>query len=304
MTKKIAFLGTGLMGAPMAANLIAAGFCVTVWNRDGQKTAPLVKTGATAAPDAAEAVEDAEVTITMLANGPAVTETLFERGCAERMLPGALFIDMSSIAPALARAHNDKLSARGVRTLDAPVSGGTVGAKEATLAIMVGGEREAFDEAAPVFETMGTPRYIGPAGSGQVAKLTNQIMVAVTIGAVAEGLLFASASGADAAAVRDALMGGFADSRILTLHGGRMIDRDYRPGGRNRLFMKDLNAIAEAAMAVDLDLPLVQSVREVYRRMIDEGLTEHDHSSLLLDLEARNAPHRLGDGPTIEPDSD
>ena len=302
MTKKIAFLGSGLMGAPMAANLVAAGFAVTVWNRDARKTTGLAAAGASVAADAATAVEDADITITMLANGPAVTETLFERGCAEHMQAGALFVDMSSIAPALARKHGEKLAARGIRPLDAPVSGGTVGAKEATLAIMAGGERQAFDAAAPVFEAMGTPRYIGASGSGQVAKLANQIMVAVTIGAVAEGLLFASAAGADAGAVRAALMGGFADNRILTLHGARMIERDYRPGGPNRLFMKDLDTIAEAASSVALDLPLVQSVREVYRRMIDDGLTEHDHASLLLDLEARNAPHRLGDGPTIGPD--
>jgi|ABEF01.1.fsa_nt_gi 2-hydroxy-3-oxopropionate reductase len=301
MTKKIAFLGTGLMGAPMAANLIAAGFSLSVWNRNEKKTAPLAALGASVAPDAAAAVEGADVTITMLFNGPIVTETLFERGCAERMQPGSLFIDMSSIAPALAREHGEKLGERDVRTLDAPVSGGTIGAKEATLAIMAGGARAAFDAATPVFEAMGTPRYIGASGSGQVAKLANQIIVAVTIGAVAEGLLFASAAGADAAAVRDALMGGYADSRILTLHGARMIDRDYRPGGPNRLFIKDLNTIAEAASAIDLDLPLVQSVREVYRRMIDQGLTEHDHASLLLDLEARNAPHRLGNGPTTAP---
>jgi 2-hydroxy-3-oxopropionate reductase len=304
MTKKIAFLGTGLMGAPMAANLIAAGFEVTIWNRDEKKTPPLGKAGAAVAAHAADAVEGADVTITMLANGPAVTETLFERGCAERMQPGSLFIDMSSIAPALAREHGEKLGALDIRALDAPVSGGTVGAAQATLAIMAGGERGAFDAATTVFEAMGTARYIGSSGAGQVAKLANQIMVAVTIGAVAEGLLFASAAGADAAAVRDALMGGFADSRILTLHGARMIERDYRPGGPNRLFMKDLDTIAEAASAVDLDMPLVQSVREVYRRMIDQGLTEHDHASLLLDLEARNAPHRLGDGPTTAPDTD
>ena len=184
MTKKIAFLGTGLMGAPMAANLIAAGFEVTVWNRDEKKTPPLGKAGA------ADAVEGADVTITMLANGPAVTETLFERGCAERMQPGSLFIDMSSIAPALAREHGEKLGALDIRALDAPVSGGTVGAAQATLAIMAGGERGAFDAATTVFEAMGTARYIGSSGAGQVAKLANQIMVAVTIGAVAEGLLF------------------------------------------------------------------------------------------------------------------
>jgi len=246
--RRIAFLGIGLMGARQAARLLAAGHAVRVWNRTAEKTEPLAAQGATAFADAGDAVEDAEIVITMLAKGDTVAEVLFGGDVADRIPAGAVVVDMSSIAPAEARAHASRLAARGVHHLDAPVSGGTKGAAEGTLAIMAGGDPAVFEAVRPVLEAMGRPTLVGPAGAGQVAKLANQMIVAVTIGAVAEALVLAERAGADPAAVRDALRGGFAESRILELHGARMIAQDFVPGGRTSLQIKDLeNALATAA---------------------------------------------------------
>ncbi len=297
MTKRIAVLGTGLMGAPMAANLIAAGHRVTVWNRTSAKAEPLVARGASAAPSPAEAVAGAEAVVTMLTDGPAVTDVLFDKGAAGGLDAGAMVIDMSSIPPATAKDHAARLEGRGAAHLDAPVSGGTVGAEAGSLAIMAGGRQGDFDACADVFAALGRATLVGPHGSGQIAKLANQIIVGVTIGAVAEALLLAAAAGADPAAVREALRGGHAESRILEQHGQRMIDRTFLPGGRGQIHLKDMNTIVEAARDASIELPLSEATRELFQELVDGGGGDYDHSALLLALERRNAPARVGDAP-------
>ncbi len=291
----VAFLGTGLMGAPMVRCLLKAGYKVSVWNRSLDKAEALGSDGAIVAASPAEAVMHADVIITMLTAGAAVTEVLFEKGAARSAKPGATFIDMSSIAPSTARDIAARLDDAGYAALDAPVSGGTVGASEATLAIMVGGERETFKPVEDVFKAMGRATYVGPHGSGQLAKLANQAIVAITIGAVSEALLLAEAGGAFPGAVRNAIRGGFAESRILELHGKRMIDRNWRPGGASVNQLKDLDNVLQAADEAGVELPLTRNVRDRYHQMVNEmGLEGHDHSALLLQLEAMNPPHRLG----------
>ena len=236
----VAVLGIGLMGERMGARLMAAGHTLKVWNRSPDRTLGLVAKGAVAFKTPAEAVRGADVIITMLFDGAAVTDVLISSGAIDAIKPGALVIDMSSIAPAVARDHAQRLSAKGIAYLDAPVSGGTKGAEAGTLAIMAGGVPEIFERARPILECLGRPTLIGPTGTGQVAKLANQAIVGVTIAAVAEGLLLAAAAGADPAKVRAALSGGFADGTILQQHGQRMLDRNWLPGGQMKMHVKDL----------------------------------------------------------------
>ncbi|HEV8016451.1 MAG TPA: NAD(P)-dependent oxidoreductase [Stellaceae bacterium] len=301
MSERIAFLGIGLMGAPMAERLVAAGHDITVWNRTAAKATAIA--GARVAPSPATAAAAADVLITMLENGPAVEAVLFaDGGGAAALKRGALVIDMSSSPPPLARDHAQRFAARGIGYLDAPVSGGVVGARAGTLAIMAGGDAQDFARAQPIFACLGRANRVGPAGSGQLAKCCNQAIVAITIGAVAEALLLAAASGADPAAVRDALMGGFADSRILALHGKRMIERDFLPGGRARVQLKDQDTILAAARDAKLHLPLSECVTALYRDLVAHGGSELDQNALLLELERRNAPARLGAAPDRTPD--
>ena len=297
MTTHIGFLGTGLMGAPMAANLLKAGFILTVWNRTGAKTRPLADAGAGVADAPAGVAEGADAVISMLENGPVVTEVLFDRGVADALAPGALVIDMASIPPSTARDHAGRLEKKGVGHLDAPVSGGTRGAAEGTLAIMAGGALEDFERAREILQALGRATHVGPAGAGQLAKCTNQVIVAITIGAVAEGLLLAAAGGADPAAVREAITGGFADSRILQEHGRRMIERDFVPGGPIRMQMKDLNTALDAAADASLALPITSMIKELFQALLDAGGNDFDHSALLLELERQSPTVRLGDGP-------
>ena len=301
MGAHIAVLGTGLMGAPMAVNLIEAGHRVVVWNRTRAKIDPLVARGATGAGSPGEAVSEADVVVTMLESGPVVSEVLFASGAAGRLPAGALVIDMSSIPPATARDHAARLEAGGGAHLDAPVSGGTVGAEAGTLAIMAGGRREDFDRAADVLAPLGRATYVGGHGAGQIAKLANQIIVGVTIGAVSEALLLAAAGGADPSAVREAMRGGFADSRILELHGQRMIDRSFVPGGRCAIHLKDMNTILATADDVSVELPFSKVARELFEALVDGGGGGYDHSAMLLELERRSAPARVGDAPDTLP---
>ncbi len=295
MTLRIAVLGTGLMGAPMAANLLGAGHRVTVWNRTRAKTEPLIAQGAAGAASPAETVAGADAVITMLESGPVVTAVLFDAGAAGALGAGTLVIDMSSIPPATAREHAARLEANGAAHLDAPVSGGTVGAEAGTLAIMVGGARGDFERARDVFAPLGRATRVGAHGAGQTAKLANQIIVGVTIGAVAEALLLAAAGGADPAAVREAMKGGFADSPILELHGQRMIDRTFLPGGRCRIHLKDMQTIVDSARGLSLGLPFSETARELFDSIVAAGGGAYDHSALLLELERRNTPARVGD---------
>ncbi|PDT14465.1 2-hydroxy-3-oxopropionate reductase [Rhizobium sp. J15] len=286
--RRIAFLGTGLMGAPMARRLIAAGFSLTVWNRDPGKAEPLTAEGAVRAETPGEAVSGADVVITMLTNAEAVGNVLFERGAAEAMAPGATVVDMSSIAPHFAREHAVSLAERGINHVDAPVSGGVVGAQAGTLAIMAGGDEAVIAALADVFAPMGRVTRVGPSGAGQLAKLANQQIVAVTIGAVAEAMMLIAAGGGSPAAFRDAIRGGFAESRILDLHGKRMVERQFAPGGSSTNQLKDLNAAMETAKVLSLTLPLTAAVHAEFSEFVANGNGEKDHSALLLHLEEKN----------------
>ncbi len=293
-TPLIAFLGTGLMGAPMAKNLLAAGFRLRVWNRSPAKAEALASHGAEVAATPATAVEGADVVISILSDAPAVREVMFgDAGYVAHLKPGALTIDQSSLAPDLSREIHEKLAALGVAHLDAPVSGGVAGAEAGTLAILVGGSTDDFNRAAPVFSAMGTGHHLGYAGAGQVGKLVNQAIVHVTIGAVSEGLLLAEALGVDAGKVRDAIAGGFCQSRILDIHGARMVARDFRPGGASKFALKDLRGAMDQAAGANLELPLSAQVTAMYQAMVDGGQGDVDHAGLLLAYERANAPHRV-----------
>ena len=287
MSSTIAFLGIGLMGKPMTENLINAGFNLRLWNRTVAK-AEYFSGRAAICNTPQEAVTGAEFVITMLENGPIVDEILVGLNIFGHLTPGTLVIDMSSIPPTTARQH--AAQARNARAgyLDAPVSGGTIGAEQASLSIMAGGAPEDFARAAPIFAALGRATHIGPAGSGQLAKLANQAIVGITIGAVAEALLLAAKGGANPVAVREALMGGFASSRILELHGQRMLERHFEPGATARVQHKDLRMILDEATGSGLRLPLAEKVFEEYEAMLATGLENVDHSGLLLYLEALN----------------
>ncbi|MDP2733736.1 MAG: NAD(P)-dependent oxidoreductase, partial [Hoeflea sp.] len=264
---KIALLGVGLMGLPMARRLLGAGFDLTVWNRDPSKTAPLAAEGARVATSVVDAVAGASHVVTMLTDGATVEHVVFSTGAAKAMSPGAIHIDMSSIRPSEARAHADRLAEFGVRHLDAPVSGGTKGAESGTLAIMAGGDQQVFDEALDLLKAMGRPVRVGPSGSGQLAKLANQAIVGIAIGAVAEATLLVSADGGDLAAFRTALKGGIADSTILQLHGERMQNSDFEARGRVSVQIKDLDNVLFEARQLGIRLPLVQAIRDRFVRL-------------------------------------
>lgn len=282
---RIAFLGTGLMGAPMARNLLKAEHDVTVWNRTAAKAEALVADGASVAARLAEAVRDAEAVISIVSDGKAGAEMINDRKLRAALTKGAIWVDMSSATPQEARWQRESLSELGVAHLDAPVSGGVKGAEDATLAIMAGGDAEVFAQAEPVLKAMGRVTHVGPSGSGQLAKLANQAIVGITIGAVAEAMLFLRETGADLAAVRAALKGGFADSTILQMHGARMTNGDFTPGGPSHLHLKDLDNVWAEAQAAGLSLPMLESVRDRYRRLVTEldGRMQ-DHSALFLEL--------------------
>lgn len=294
-SRRIAFLGTGLMGAPMARRLLKAGFPVTVWNRDPSKAEALAADGANLAATAADAARDADIVFTMLSDGNAVGKVLFGAGVAKVLKAGAIVVDSSSIAPPIAHDHAARLAERNVAHVDAPVSGGVVGAEAGTLAIMAGGEAEVITGLADVFAALGRVTHVGPTGAGQICKLANQQIVAITIGAVAEAMILVEAGGADRGRFRDAIRGGFAESRILDLHGARMVNRTFAPGGPSRLQLKDLDAVAAMADLLDLELPLTAMVRSEFRDFVADGGGEQDHSALLLHLEKVNGSKRKED---------
>ena len=286
-SQKVALLGTGLMGFPMARNLAQAGIEVTAWNRTRSKAEPLTEFGARIVDTTTEAVTGADVIITMMSDGPTVLSGGAE--VSDALSAGALWIYMSSTNPGEARAQAEALAAVGVTHLDAPVSGGTKGAEAASLAIMVGGGAEDVARAEPVLSTMGRPVHVGPSGTGQLSKLCNQTIVAVTIGAVAEAMLLAEEGGADPAALRAALKGGFADSTILQQHGERMTTGNFEPGGLSKFQLKDLDNVLVEAEAAKLTLPMTQGVRDRFEHFVDnmDG-ADRDHSGLYLELRARN----------------
>lgn len=286
---KLAVLGTGHMGFPMARRLAAAGHEVHAWNRSPDKAAPLAAHGVAVHASLADAVRAADVVVSLLENGPVVASVLFEQGAADAMHAGALFIDMASIKPAEAREHARRLAERGgVHHLDAPVSGGTVGAEAGTLAIMAGGEAADFERAAPVFAALGRATHVGPHGAGQLAKLANQMIVGITIGAVAEALLLCEKGGADPAKVRQAIGGGFAESRILQLHGERMVTRDFAPRGRMTVQLKDMRNALDTAAGMGFDVPITAALERLYADGVAHGDGELDHSGLFVELARRN----------------
>jgi 2-hydroxy-3-oxopropionate reductase len=284
----IAFLGIGLMGFPMARRLCEAGHAVHAWNRSRAKAQRLVPFGATVHDTPAQAVRNAEVVVCMLESGPVIEDVLFQQGTADAMRAGTLFIDMASIQPREARDHAAGLAQRGVAQLDAPVSGGTVGAENGTLAIMVGGKAADFERALPVFQVFGRATHVGPHGAGELAKLANQMIVGITIGAVAEALLLCAKGGADMAKVREAITGGFADSRILQLHGERMVQRDFAPRAKIAVQLKDMKNALATAEEIGFDAPVTELFARLYSDAADHGLTDLDHSGLFVELASRN----------------
>lgn len=294
LTTRISFLGIGLMGAPMVRRLLQAGYAVTVWNRTASKAAELAAAGARPEAELEQAVRDADLVISMLEAGPVVAQVM---AAALPALPaGALWVDMSSTRQDEACRAHALLQAHGVHFLDAPVSGGVGGAQAGTLAIMAGGSAADYARAEPALAAMGRPTLVGPAGSGQVAKLCNQLIVGATINVVAEALLLAQAAGADPAAVRSAIRGGFAESKILEVHGQRMLERNFVAGGQVKTQIKDMHNILAAAAAAGVSLPLTELVTQRYLT-IENSYPQADHAAALLALEQLNPGQRLGSAP-------
>jgi 2-hydroxy-3-oxopropionate reductase len=293
-TPTLAFLGIGLMGKPMASRLARAGFTVRAWNRSPEKAEALRALGADPQPELAHAVGGADIVISMLESGAVVNQLI--DAALPALKPGALWIDMSSTQKGEATAFHARLQQQGVSFMDSPVSGGVLGAEAGTLAIMAGGSVQDFARAEPILNVMGRPTLVGPAGSGQVAKLCNQLIVGGTLDIIAEALLLAHAAGADPAAVRAAIRGGFAESRILEVHGQRMLERNFLPGGQVKSQLKDMQNVLVAAADAGVVLPVAALVTEHYRSIIAD-YPAADQCATLLALEKVNPGQRLGDGP-------
>jgi len=283
---RVGFIGLGIMGRPMAGRLAAGGHELAVFARR-EVPAELREQGVAACASSREVAARAEAIITMLPDTPQVEEVLFgANGVAEGLTPGKVVIDMSSISPIATKDLAARINALGCQYLDAPVSGGEVGARNGTLSIMVGGPPEIFDRIRPLFELMGKNiTLVGGNGDGQTAKVANQIIVALNIEAVAEALLFAAKAGADPAKVRQALMGGFANSRILEVHGERMIRRTFDPGFRIELHQKDLNLALAGARALGISLPNTATAQELFNACSAHGGAKWDHSAMVRALE-------------------
>ncbi len=284
---KIGFIGTGIMGRPMAGHLQKAGHELFLAKHRSAAPKELVDGGAVVCKSCKEVAQKAEIIITMVPDTPDVEAVLFGAdGVAEGLSRGKTVVDMSSISPIETKKFAKKIAELGCDYVDAPVSGGEVGAKNAALTIMVGGTQAAFDRVKPLFELMGKNiTLIGEAGAGQTAKVANQIIVALTLEAVSEALVFASKAGVDPAKVRQALMGGFAGSRILEVHGERMIKRTFDPGFRIELHQKDLKLALEGARALKLSLPNTATTQELFNACAAKGLAARDHSALVTALE-------------------
>ena len=286
--KKIGFIGIGLMGLPMAKNLLKAGYELKAFNRTESKAEPLKEFGGKISKSIEEVVKDNDVVITMLTDDSSVDAVMNSQNFLDNLKVDATVIDMSSVKPTTAISHGNNLKSKNINYLDAPVSGGTIGAEEASLAIMVGGEQKVFDEATDVLKAMGNPTLVGPLSSGQVSKLANQIIVGLTIGAVAEAVTLCEKAGANPNKMIKALSGGWADSKILQTHGKRMIDKDFTPKGRTSVHLKDMNNILECANSYNTHLPISNLVKEMYKTLVENGHGETDHSSLYKEIERIN----------------
>ena len=291
--QSIGFIGTGIMGFHMARRLAEAGCQVTAWNRTGAKALPLREFGADIAATPADAVKSADIAIVMVADGPSCDEVIFgaggETGVLRQMGEGSTLLVMSSILVETAAAQGRAAKARKIRYLDAPVSGGESGARDGKMTIMAGGDARAFEDIQPVFSVLGRSTHVGPAGTGSLAKLANQVIVGNTIQTVAEALLLAQAGGADPNAVIEALKGGFADSPILQNHGARMIAGDFKAGGRCHTQLKDTRTALELGAALGLVLPMTAQARETYNNLVGNGQGDLDHNAAYLDLRRRSA---------------
>lgn len=315
MTARIGFIGLGIMGRPMALNLLAAGHALSVYARRADAIIPLIEAGARACESPAAVARETDIVFTMLADTPDVAEVILgtagdsagdcagedgdggrrARAVIAGIRPGGLVVDMSTVSPAVTRQIAAELTAAGATMLDAPVSGGDIGARDGTLSIMVGGPAAAFARVEPLFQVMGRHVvHIGDHGAGQVCKACNQIVVGQTIAGVGEALLLAAAAGVDGARVREALLGGFAGSRILEVHGQRMLDGDYQPGFKAALHQKDMRIVQETAHALGLALPGSALVAQLLNALVGQGEGELDSAAVHLvqqRLSARDASH-------------
>ena len=284
---KLGFIGLGIMGKPMAGHLLAAGHAVHIYDVNLEPVKELASKKAVVCSHSKEVTQKSDIIFIMVPDTPDVEAVLFGKdGVAEGVRSGSIVVDMSSISPIATKEFAKKLAALGVKMLDAPVSGGQVGAEKATLSIMVGGQPEVFAQIKPYFELMGKNIvHIGENGDGQTCKVANQIVVALTIEAIGEALLFASKAGANPKKVREALLGGFAQSRILEVHGERMIGRSFDPGFRIRLHQKDLNLALQAARSLGLSLPNTATAQELFNAVAAQGGSDLDHSAMVLALE-------------------
>jgi len=288
-SSRIGFIGTGIMGGHMARRLAQAGFSLAAWNRSPDKAEALAPFGIGFASEAAEAARHADIVISMLSSGPVCDEVLFgSHAVADVMSPGSILVVMSSIPVETARRQAERAAENGIRYIDAPVSGGEKGAREGTLAIMAGGEASAVDALAPVLAPLGRVTHVGPAGAGSLAKLANQLIVASNICAVAEALLLAERGGADPARVREALLGGFADSTVFRQHGRRMIEADFSPGGPAKYQIKDTGTALALAASLGLTLPVAIEVDRIFRGLVDHGGGDLDHSAAIVELRRIN----------------
>jgi len=288
MNKKIGFIGIGLMGLPMAKNILKAGYNLKAFNRSQSKAEPLKDFGAEISSTINDVVKESDVLITMLTDDTAIDDVMNSSNFLDNLKSGTTVIDMSSVKPTTATKYYNNLKLKNINYLDAPVSGGTIGAEEASLAIMVGGEQKVFDEVIDIFKTMGNPTLVGPSGSGQVSKLANQVIVGLTIGAVAEAITLCEKAGANPDKMIKALSGGWADSKILQTHGKRMIDKDFTPKGRTSVHLKDMNNILECANSYNTHLPISNLVKEMYKTLVENGHGETDHSSIYKEIERIN----------------
>lgn len=283
MKINIGFIGPGIMGGPMALNLLKGGHRLWVYARRAEAAQKLVAAGASACATPAEVAAHADVIFSIVSDTPDVESVIFgEHGLASQARPGSVIVDMSTISPTATKAFAERLAQQGIEMLDAPVSGGETGAINGTLSIMVGGKAEVFERVKPLFECMGKNIvHIGGNGAGQVAKACNQIVVAVTIEAVAEALSFARRNGADAARVREALMGGFAGSKIMEVHGKRMLDNDFKPGFKVGLHQKDMRIVMETAHQLGIALPAAALVTQHLNALMGTGCTELDSAAIV-----------------------
>jgi len=286
--KNIGFIGIGLMGFPMAKNLLKAGYKLKVFNRSQDKAERLKEFGAYISTSIHDAVNNADIIITMLTDDVAVEKVMSSDEFIKNIKSKAIVIDMSSINPIISKKYAEILEKKNINYLDAPVSGGTIGAEEASLAIMVGGEESIFNECFDLLKILGNPTLVGPVSSGQISKLANQIIVGVTIGAVAEAVTLCEKSGTNPSKMIKALSGGWADSKILQTHGKRMINKDFSPKGKTSTQLKDMTNIINAGKAAELHLPISSLIKEMYKNLVKEGHGNTDHSSLYNEINKLN----------------